>query len=77
MLYTEFHSPTMPGTCQIVCVRVVGGWLKPIIVLSLAQAEQFGWAGSTYPSIPRSVQGGQQGDGPGWPPWNETTIIKS
>ena len=44
MLYTEFQSPTMPGTCQKVCVRVwCGGWVwwcKPIIVLSLDQAEQ-------------------------------------
>ena len=43
MLYTKFQSPTMPGTHQKVCVRWVGGcggWLKPIIVFSLDQAEQ-------------------------------------
>ena len=40
MLYSEFQSPIMPGTCQKVC----GGAVvvcKPIIVFSLAQAEQF------------------------------------
>ena len=44
MLYTEFQSSTMPGTGQKVCCgggwEVGGGWLRPIIVLSLAQAEQ-------------------------------------
>ena len=47
MLYTEFQSRTMPGKCQQVCVRCGGGWwvwwvwwCKPIIVLSLDQAEQ-------------------------------------
>ena len=44
MLYTECQSPTMPGTCQKVCV---GGWggvgcggCKPILVFSFGQAEQ-------------------------------------
>ena len=27
MLYTEFQSPTMPGTCQKVCVGAVVGWV--------------------------------------------------
>ena len=45
MLYTEFQSPTMPGTFQKVCVGVVGGvgWVvvcKPISVFSFGQAEQ-------------------------------------
>ena len=46
MLYTKLWCPNMPGTGLKVCVRCGGcggwggGWLKPIIVLSLAQAEQ-------------------------------------
>ena len=38
-LYTEFQCFTMPGTGQKVCG---GGWVvcKPILVLSLAKAEQ-------------------------------------
>ena len=42
MLYSEFQSPTMPETCQKVCVRVWWWvwWCKPIKVLSLDQAEQ-------------------------------------
>ena len=47
MLYTEFQSPTMPGTCQKVCVGcgAVGGCggCKPILVFSLGQAEQLIW----------------------------------
>ena len=42
-LHTEFQSSTMTGTGQTVCVRWVGvvvWWLKPILVFSLAQAEQ-------------------------------------
>ena len=40
-LCTEFQFPTMPATGQKVCGGgVVGGWLKPILVFSLAQAEQ-------------------------------------
>ena len=45
-LYAKFQFPTMSGTCQKVCgggvvVVVVwcGGWLKPTLVFSLAQAE--------------------------------------
>ena len=47
MLYTEFQSPTMPGTCQKVCVvgwGAVGG-CKPILVFSFGQAEQYRGAG--------------------------------
>ena len=43
-LYTEFQSPAVLGTGQKVCGGGGGGgwWvLTPIIVLSLAQAEQF------------------------------------
>ena len=41
MLYLEIQSPTMPGTCQKVCVvRWVGGGCKPILVFSFGQAEQ-------------------------------------
>ena len=43
-LYTKFQCSTMPGTGQKVCGGVVGGWaggwLKPILVFSLAKAEQ-------------------------------------
>ena len=42
-LYTEFQCSTMPGTGQKVCGGgwVGGGWVfKPILVLSLAKAEQ-------------------------------------
>ena len=43
-LCTKFQYPTMPAAGQKVCgggVVVVwsGGWLKPILVFSLAQAE--------------------------------------
>ena len=42
--YTEFQSPTMPGTCQNVCVvrwgAVRWGGCKPILVFSFGQAEQ-------------------------------------
>ena len=37
ILYTEFQSPTMPGTCQKVCVD----GCKPILVFSFGQAEQY------------------------------------
>ena len=41
MLYTEFQSPTMPGTSQKVFVGVVLWWVfKPILVFSFVQAEQ-------------------------------------
>ena len=43
MLYNEFQSHTMSGTGLKVCGGMVGGcggWCKPIIVFSLAQAEQ-------------------------------------
>ena len=43
MLYTEFQSPTMPGTCHKVCVGAVGavgGGCKSILVFSFGQAEQ-------------------------------------
>ena len=45
-LYTKFQCPTMPGTGQKVSggggvVVVVVWWLKPTLVFSLAQAEQF------------------------------------
>ena len=41
-LYSKFQSPTLPetGPKVCVCVFVVGGWLKPILVFSLAQDEQ-------------------------------------
>ena len=44
-LCAEFQFPTLPAAGQKVCgggVVVVwsGGWLKPILVFSLAQAEQ-------------------------------------
>mgnify|MGYP006062915633 CR=1 FL=1 len=45
-LCTEFKFPTMPATGQKVCGGGVvwwvwcGGWLKPTLVFSLAQAEQ-------------------------------------
>ena len=43
-LYTKFQCSTMPGTGQKVCGVVGGGcggwWLKPILVFSLAKAEQ-------------------------------------
>ena len=45
MLHTEFQSPTMPVTCQKVCVGAAvrcGGGCNPIFVFSLGQAEQKG-----------------------------------
>ena len=45
-MFTKFKFPTMPATGQKVCGVVVwcggcgGWWLKPILVFSLAQAEQ-------------------------------------
>ena len=36
----EFQFPTMPATGLKVCGGVVWWWLKPILVFSLAQAEQ-------------------------------------
>ena len=41
MLYTKFQSPTMPGTCQKVCVGCGSAVFKPIFVFGLGQAEQF------------------------------------
>ena len=39
-LCTDFQIPTMPATGQKFVVVV--WWLKPILVFSLAQAEQYG-----------------------------------
>ena len=43
-LCAKFQFPTIPATDQKVCGGVVwwvGGWLKPTLVFSLAQAKQY------------------------------------
>ena len=48
--YTELQCSTMPGTGQKVC-GVVGVVFKPILVFSLAKAEQFTRI-FRYPNVP-------------------------